>query len=112
MWTGAASLDLDKVRGRKNRTEETEVEDVRAVVARGHHADCHANPRFAGFVAGQEVARAEQVVIAEVDGELLGVGYLGGDLHGKVRLVFSGEHAVGDLIESLRQLGGMVLTDG
>ena len=61
---------------KRDRTEETEVEDVGAVVAGGHHADRHANPRFAGLIGGDEVARSEQVVVAEVDGELLGVGYL------------------------------------
>src|ERR1035437_2936012 len=109
---GAASLDLDEIGGRKDRTKETEVEDVGAVVAGGHHADRDADARLAGLVGGQKIARAEQVVVAEVDGELLGVGYLGGDLHGEVRLVLAGEHAVGHLIEYLRQLGGVVLADG
>ena len=38
--------------------------------------------------------------------------HLGGDLHGKVGLVFAREHAVGHLVEDLRQLGGVVLADG
>ena len=50
--------------------------------------------------------------MAEVDGELLGVGDLRGDLHGEVGLVLAGEHAVGHLVEDLRQLGGVVLADG
>ena len=50
--------------------------------------------------------------MAEVDGELLGVRNLRGDLHGEVGLVLAGEHAVGHLVEDLRQLGGVVLADG
>ena len=50
--------------------------------------------------------------MAEVDGELLGVGDLRGDLHGEVGLVLAGKHAVGHLVEDLRQLGGVVLADG
>jgi hypothetical protein len=38
--------------------------------------------------------------------------HLRGDLHGKVRLVFAGKHAVGHLVEDLRQLAGVVLADG
>ena len=109
---GAASLDLDEVGGREDRAEEAEVEDVGAVVAGGHHADRHADARLAGLVGGDEVAGAEQVVVGEVDGELLGVGDLRGDLHGEVGLVLAGEHAVGHLVEDLRQLGGVVLADG
>ena len=109
---GAAPLDLDEVGRREDRAEEAEVEDVRAVVAGGHHADGDADARLAGLVGGDEVGRAEQVVVGEVDGELLGVGNLRGDLHGEVGLVFAGEHAVGHLVEDLRQLGGVVLADG
>ena len=39
-------------------------------------------------------------------------GDLRGDLHGEVGLVFAGEHAVGHLVENLRELGGVVLADG
>ena len=107
----AAPLDLDEVGRREDRAEQAEVEDVRAVVAGGHHADRHADAGLAGLVSGQEVGRAEQVVVGEVDGELLGVGDLRGDLHGEVGLVLAGEHAVGHLVEDLRQLGGVVLAD-
>ena len=34
------------------------------------------------------------------------------DLDGKVGLVLSGKHAIGDVIQDLRQLGRVVLTDG
>jgi hypothetical protein len=112
MLARAAPLDLDEVGGREDGAEQAEVEDVGAVVAGGHHADGDADPRLAGLVGGDEVARAEQVVVGEVDGELLGVGDLGGDLHGKVGLVLAGEHAVGHLVEDLRQFGGVVLADG
>ena len=76
--------------GEKIGPEEAEVEDVGAVVAGRHHADGDANARLAGLVGGQEVGGAEQIVIGEVDGELLGVGNLRGDLHGKVGLVLAG----------------------
>ena len=33
------------------------------------------------------------------------------DLRGEIRLVLAGKHALGDLIEDLRQLGRVVLTD-
>ncbi len=112
MLARAAPLDLDEIGGREDRPEEAEVEDVGAVVAGGHHAHRHAHARLAGLVGGQEVGRAEQVVVGEVDGELLGVGDLRGDLHGEVGLVLAGEHAVGHLVEDLRQLGGVVLADG
>src|SRR3970040_615417 len=94
---GTAALDLDEVGGREDRTEETEVEDVGAVVAGGHHANRDTDACLAGLVGGQEIARAEQVVVAEVDGELLRIGYLGGDLDGEVRLILSWKHAVGPL---------------
>ncbi len=112
MIAGAAPLDLNEVRRREDRTDEAEIEDVGAVVSRGHHANRYADARLAGLVGGQEVGRAEQVVVAEVDAELLGVWDLRGDLHGKVGLVLAGEHAVGHLVEDLRQLRGVVLTDG
>ena len=111
MLAGAAPLDLDEVGRRENRSKQTEIEDVGAIVAGGHHANRHADTRLAGLVSGQEVGRTEQVVVAEVDGELLGVGNLRGDLHGEVGLVLAGEHAVGHLVEDLRQLGGVVLAD-
>jgi hypothetical protein len=70
----AAPLDLDEVGGRKDRAHQAQVEDVGAVVAGGHHADGDADAGLAGLVGGQEVGRAEQVVVGEVDGELLRVG--------------------------------------
>ena len=69
-------------------------------------------PGLARPVAVKEVGRAEQVVVGEVDGELLGVRDLRGHLHGEVGLVFAGKHPVGDLVETLRQLGRVVLADG
>ena len=108
----AAAFDLDEVGRRKDRAEEAEVENVCAVVAGGHHADGHADAGLAGLVGGEKVGRAEQIVVGEVDGELLGVGNLRSDLHGEVGLVLAGKHLVGHFIEDLRQLGGMVLADG
>ena len=73
MLAGAAPLDLDEVSRREDRPEQAEVENVGAVVAGGHHADGDADARLAGLVGRDEVGRAEQVVVGEVDGELLGV---------------------------------------
>ena len=72
----AASLDLNEVGRREHRAHEGEVEDVRAVVAGGHHADGDADARLAGLVGVEEVCGAEQVVVGEVDGVLLGDGPL------------------------------------
>ena len=108
----AAPLDLDEVGGGEDRPEQTEIQDVRAVVAGGHHADGDADPRFARPVGGEEVARAHQVVVGEVDGELLGVRDLRRDLHGEVRLILARKHDVGHLVEGLRQPGRVVLADG
>ncbi len=107
----AAPLDLDEVGRREDRAEQAKVEDVGAVVACGHHADGDADARLAGLVGRDEVAGTHQIVVGEVDRKLLGVGHLRGDLHGKVGLVLAGKHAVGDLVEHLRQLGGVVLAD-
>ena len=71
---GAAPFDLDEIGRGEDRSEEAKVQDVRAVVAGGHHADRHADAGFAGFIGGDEVGGPEQVVVGEVDGELLGVG--------------------------------------
>jgi hypothetical protein len=68
---GAAALDLDEVGGREDGADQAEVEDVRAVVAGGHHADGDADAGLAGLVGGEEVGRAEQVVVGEVDRVLL-----------------------------------------
>ena len=92
---GAAPLDLDEIGRRKNRAEQAEVEDVRAVVAGRHHADGDANAGLAGLVGWNEIGRAEQVVVGEIDRELLGIGNLRRDLHGEVGLVFAGKHLVG-----------------
>ena len=78
--------------GEKIGRNRAEVQDVRAVVAGGHHADRDADARLAGLVGRQEVGRAKQVVVGEIDGELLGVVDLRGDLHGEIGLVFAGEH--------------------
>jgi len=41
----------------------------------------------------------------------LGVRNLRSDLHGEVKLILAGEHAVRHLVENLRQLAGVVLAD-
>ena len=112
MLAGAAAFDLDEVGGLEDRAEQSEVEQVGAVVAGGHHADRHADPSLAGLVGREEVARTEQVVVAEVDRELLGIGNLAGDLDCEVRLVLARVHAVGYLVQDLSQLGRVVLADG
>ena len=63
MLAGAAPLDLDEVGRREDRSKQTEIEDVGAIVAGGHHANRHADARLAGLVGGQEVGRTEQVVV-------------------------------------------------
>ena len=62
----AASLDLDEVGGRKDRAEETEIEDVGAVVAGGHHADGHADTRLAGLVGWEEVAEPSRLLLVKL----------------------------------------------
>ena len=111
MCAGAAPLHLDEIGGGENGPEHAEVEDIGTVVARGHHADGDADAGLTGLVAGDEVGRAKQIVVGEIDRELLGVWYLGSDLHSEIRLVFFGKHAVGHLVEDLGQLGGVVLAD-
>ena len=108
----AAPLDLHEIGGREDGAEQAEVQDVGAVVTRGHHAHRHADAGLARPVGLQEVGRAEQVVVREIDGELLGVCDLGGHLHGEVGLVFAGEHPVGHLVQNLRELGRVVLAHG
>ena len=112
MLAGTTSLDLDEIGGRENGAEQAEIEDVGAVVTGGHHAHRHADAGLAGAVFRQKIARTEQVVVGEVDGELLGLLYLGGDLDGKVGLVPAGEGGISDLVENLRQPGCVVLADG
>ncbi len=112
VFPGAAPLDLDEVGGRKNGAEETEVENVRAVVAGGHHADGNADAGFAGFVGFEEVGGTEELVVGEIDGELLRVGNPRGDLNGEVGLVFSGKHPVRHFVEDLGEFCGVVLADG
>jgi hypothetical protein len=58
------------------------------------------------------LAEPSRLLLAEVDGVLLGVGYLRGDLHGEVGLVLAGPEGVGQFVEDLGQLGGVVLADG
>jgi len=42
---------------------------------------------------------------------LLRAVHLRRDLHGEVGLVFAGEHAVGHVVENLRELGRVILAD-
>ena len=86
---GATAFDLHKVRRRKHRAHQGQVQQIRAVVTGGHHAHGDADACFAGFVDGYDVARSHQVVafVREIDGELLRIGDQRGDLHRKVRLV-------------------------
>ncbi|WP_297927298.1 hypothetical protein, partial [Metallibacterium sp.] len=108
----AAAFDLDEIGGREDRPQQSDVEDVGAVVAGGHHAHGDAHARLAGLVGGDEVAAAQQLVVGEVDAELLRIGDLRGDLHREIRLVLAGEHARGHLVEDLRELESVVLADG
>ena len=96
----------------EDRTEKTKVENIWAVVAGGHHADGDAYAHFAGLIGGDEVAGTEQIVVSEVDCILLRTVHLRGDLHSEVGLVFTGEHAVGHLVQNLGELGCVVLAHG
>ena len=108
----AAPLDLDEIGRREDRAEQAEVQNVRAIVAGGHHADGDADARLAGLVGGNEIGRTEQVVVREIDGVLLRAIDLRGHLDGEVGLVLAGKHPVGHLVENLRELGGVILADG
>ena len=112
VFAGATALDLHKLGRRKHRAHQRKVEQVGAVVTGGHHAHGDAHAGFAGLVGGQAVGRAQQRVVGEIDGELLRICDAGRDLHGKVRLVATGEHGMRLFVEDLRELGRMGLADG
>lgn len=76
MFAGATAFNLDKIGRRKDRPEQAKIEQIRAIVASGHHTDRDANTRFTGFISRQKVSRAEQVIIGKVDSELLSIGNL------------------------------------
>ena len=61
----AASLDLDKIGRREDRTHQTEIQNIFAIVAGGHHANGHTHAGFAGFVGLDEICRTAQVVVRE-----------------------------------------------
>ncbi len=63
---GAAPLDLDEVGRREDGTEQAEVQNVLTIIACGHHAHCHADPRLAGPVRRQEVGGPQQIVVGKV----------------------------------------------
>ena len=111
VFARTAPFDLDEIGGRENRAQEAEVEEVRAVVAGGHHADGDADASFAGEIFRREVTGTEQIVIGKVDGELLGIGHLRRDLHGEVGLVFPRKHLVGHHIKNLGEPGRVALAD-
>jgi len=52
-----------------------------------------------------------EIIIGEIDGELLGIGDIRGNLHGKIRIVHAGIHLVGVFVQDLGDLGGVFLTD-
>ncbi len=104
MLACAVSLDLDKVSGREDRSHERQVENIRAVIAGRHHADCHRHAGFTRPVALDKVCRTREIVIGEVDRELLPVGYPGRHLHGKIGLILSREHLVCNFIQHLCNL--------
>ena len=63
MLPSTASLDLDEVRWGKDGPEESEVEDVGAIVSCGHHADSHTNASFAGLVCGKKIPSTQQLIV-------------------------------------------------
>ena len=72
----AAALDLHEVGRREDRPEQAQIQKVGTVVAGRHHADGHAHAGLACPIRRQEIARPEQGVVGEIDGELLRVRYL------------------------------------
>ena len=52
----AAAFDLDEVGGGEDGAEQSDVENVRAVVAGGHHADGDADAGFGSMILRVEVA--------------------------------------------------------
>lgn len=107
----AAPFHLHEFGGRKDGAHQSQVEQVLAVIASGHHADGDAHARPGAAVAGQKMGAAGQVVVGKGDSHLLGVHHVRGNLHGKVRVVFAGEHEVRDLVENLGDPGGMAPAD-
>ena len=108
----AASLDLDKILRREDRTHEAEVENVFAVVAGGHHSDGDANAGFGRLVTGEvgvEPAVAVEVVVGEGEGHLLGQVDTAGDLAGKVGIVPARPEVMRHLVQNGCDLGGVVL---
>ena len=73
MPAGTAPFDLNKVGGRKDRPEKTEVEYIGAIVPCGHHAHRHTDSRLAGFISRQEISGSQQVVIGKVNCKLLSI---------------------------------------
>ena len=59
----SASLDLDEIRWREDGAHQTQIENIFAIVACGHHANGHTDAGFAGFVIGVEIRRTAQVVV-------------------------------------------------
>src|SRR5580704_343507 len=111
VFARTASLDLDKICWRKDRPEQAEVQNIRAIVAGCHHPDGDAYPCLACPIRGQEISRAQQIIVGEIDGELLGVADMRGYLHSKIGLVLAGKHLVSHEVQYLHDLGGVMLAD-
>ena len=73
MCACTSSLNLYKICWREDRSHQADIQDVCAVIACRHHADCHTYTGLARFVAIHEISRPAQVVVlvAEIDRELL-----------------------------------------
>ncbi len=70
MFACTTAFNLHKIRmARKYRTHEGDIENIRAIINCGHHADRDAYPRFAARIAFQEVGRTHQIIIGKVDGD-------------------------------------------
>ncbi len=108
---GAAALDLNEVGGGEDGAHHAEIEDVLAIVAGGHHADGDADAGSGAGVGIEKAGLAFEVVVGEIDGETLGAVDIGGDLDGKVGVVFAGETLHSELVEDVGHFGGVILGD-
>ena len=101
----AASFHLDVVRGRLDRPAETQVQQVGAVVAGGHHGDGYAHPGLAGFVAWNcWICPIQAIRVGEGSTHFGGAVHVMGDLYGEIGAVFPRPPRVSDIVEFVGEL--------
>src|SRR5947199_4032094 len=66
VFARTASLDLDKICWRKDRPEQAEVQNIRAIVAGCHHADGDAYPCLACPIRRQELAVPKRLLFVKL----------------------------------------------